>query len=211
MPVITSKVDVCNLSLSGPSGIRNTINDIDTPTTDKEILFAQWYDLIRQVMLKKLMPNFALSRRVVSSQAAPAFGYTYAFEYPSDCLKLLGIGDADCKGDIQYSVEANQILTDTEFAGGMPIRFIRDVTDVSSMSPEFLISFANELGAVTGLAVTQDPGKVKAARGLSAESSMNSTAANAQENPPVRRNVSRFRAGRRFIMEPTDTYPTGKK
>lgn len=200
MAAITTKVDICNLAIGG-LGNRNTITNIDTPKNDKEIVMALWYDITRQLLLKTLMPNFALDRVIVSAKAVPAGysgSYAYCFEYPVYCLKLLGIGDIDQKGDISYAVEGNSIFVNEEFPNGMPIRIVRDITDVPSMSTEFVITLASELGKRTALPITQDPQKKAGAIKDAQLETANATGLNAQENPPIRKSTSRFRQSRYY-------------
>lgn len=201
MAALTSKVQICNLA-NGSLGNRNTINNIDTPKTDKEIVYSLWYDTIRQLVLKTQMPNFALNRIVVSQVTVPA-GYTkaysFAYEYPNRCLRLLGIGDIDCIDD-PPTVENSMIFTNVDYSSAAYIRFVDDVTDVSRFTPEFIISFATELSKWTSLSTTQDPGKKADARKEAMLQAANATAVNAMENKPIRRNTSRFRAARQGNM-----------
>lgn len=198
MAAITSKTDICNLAISG-LGNRNTISNIDTPKTDKELVMALWYDPCRQLVLKTMMPNFALNRIVVSEKTVPdgyADSYAYAFEYPNRCLKLLGIGDIDCSEYNRPTIESGLIFTNTAYPDGMTIRFIDDVKDVSSMSIEFIFQLAKELEKRTALAITQDPSKKATALKEAISEAANTTALNAQENKPIRHSVSRFRQAR---------------
>ena len=197
MPAFNSKTQICNLA-NGSLGLTNSINDIDTPTTDKEAVYALWYDITRQYMLKMLMPNFALSREVLSPTTVPtayqqAYGYAYA--KPVNCLKALGFGDADTD-DTKPTVEGNNIYTNVDYGSAPRLRFVADIEDVSMMGPEFIMAFATVLGKVTALANTQDPSKkAQLLKEASAEFA-NTTALNAQENKPVRHSYSRFRAAR---------------
>lgn len=197
MAAITSKVDVCNLA-NGSLGNRNGINNIDTPKTDKEIVYSLWYDIVRQLLLKSLRPNFALQRLVVSAKTVPvayALQYGYAFEYPNRCLALLGIGAVDCVDD-PPTVEAGLILTNTPYPDGCPIRFVDDVTNVTQMSPEFIMAFAAELGKRTALSTTQDMNKKQSAAKDAQLEGMNAMAMSGFENKPVRISNSRFRRAR---------------
>lgn len=207
MSAVTSKVQICNLTL-GDLGNRNTISNIDTPSNDKEIIFAQWYDIVRQLCLKTMMPNFALNRITVSQKTVPA-GYTnafaYCFEYPVRCLKLLGINDIDCTEDNKPTIENGLIFTNNLYADGLNIRFVDDITDVPSMSPEFIIYFAKSLAKHVALPVTQDQTKKKVATQEAKEEAMNATALNAQENKPVRRSISRWRASRFFNVRDNES------
>jgi hypothetical protein len=197
MPAFNSPVEVCNMA-NGSLGLRNSIHDIVNPKTDKELVYSQWYDITRQYMLKILMPNFALSRRIVSAitlPAAYALDYGFGYEYPSDCLKLLGIGPVNSE-DERPTVESSMILTNTEYLDGCPIRFIADITDVSKFSPDFIFTFAGVLAKCTALSTTQDPAKKASMLKDAASEFINSTAQNAQENKPIRMSHSRFRNSR---------------
>jgi len=198
---INSKSDICNLAL-GHLGNYGTVSDIDTPTNDKERTFALWYDITRQTTLKLLMPNFSLARKATSKVIGlddVGSGYEFAYEYPVDCLKLLGVGDIDLK-DLSISVETSggstRIFTDIDYTDGMPIRYIKDISIVTAMSPEYKMYLSFELAANVAVAITQDPAKaamiIKQLPGKMASLS----ALNAQENPPIRINNSKFKAAR---------------
>lgn len=197
---ITLPEAVCNLTLSN-LGNFGTVSNITTPTNDKERTFALWYDICRQFVLKLLMPNFAVSRVVVSQLAeVPAFGYAYYYEYPATALKVLGIGEAQLK-ESNFTVERTlsgikAIGHDTDYSEGMPLRIITDVTDVNSWSPETKILVSQYLAAYTALVITQDTAKAaKLKAELPAEIST-ASGLNAQESPPIRISNSRFKASR---------------
>lgn len=197
MATINTAEWICNLA-NGSLGLKNSINNITTPRTDKEINFAQWYDLIRQYLLKTLMPNFALFRVIVSTVTLPAgyVGfYAYAYEYPVRCLKLLGIGAIDAIRD-PPTVESGMILTNNVYPTGAPLRIIDDVTDVTRFTPDFVMAFVFVLAKCTALANTQDPGKKTSMMKDALTEFLNTTAQNAQENKPIRRSTSRFRTAR---------------
>lgn len=192
---INSKVDLCNLAL-GHLGNYGTISDIDLPNTDKEIVFALWYDVARQTFLKMTMPNFAMARRSVSRVVeTPPYPFAYSYEYPSDCLKVLGIGSVEDKEN-NYTVENNRIYTDVLYEDGLPLRFIKDIADVSKMSPEFKVGFSWYLASVTALEVTQDLDKVKLIESILPEKMSSLSGLNAQENRPIRISNSRFKESR---------------
>lgn len=197
MAAVTSKVDICNMAL-GHLGNRNSVANIDTPKSDKEITFALWYDITRQNLLKTLMPNFALNRLIVSAVAVPAGyvnAYSFAYEYPHRCLRLLGINNIDCVNN-PPTVENGIIFLNEEYATGLPIRFVDDITDVTSMTSDFIMALSVELAERVALVLTQDQAKKKAMQAQKPSENANSTAVSAQENKPVRRSISRFRQSR---------------
>lgn len=196
---INSKVDLCTMSL-GHLGNYGTVNNIDTPTDDKEITFAVWYDISRQTFLKMTMPNFALDRRIVSRRSVlPPFGtdlgYQYAYEYPNDCLKVLGIGEVMEKEN-NYAVEGRNIWVEDIYDNGLPVRFIKDITDVTVMSPEFKMAFSVYLASNVAMEITQDATKANAMLKMLPEKLAALTALNAQENMPIRISKSRFKEAR---------------
>ena len=196
---INSKSDICNMAL-GHLGNYGTVDDIDTPTNDKEITFALWYDISRQTFLKMTMPNFALDRRVVSRRIiTPPFGtdlgYQYAYEYPNDCLKVLGIGEIMEKEN-NYTVEGRNIWVEDIYENGLPIRFIADITDVTLMSPEFKMAFSVFLASNAAMDITQDASKAQTMLKMLPDKMASLTALNAQENMPIRISRSRFKEAR---------------
>jgi len=212
MAIFNSKVQICNLA-AGAQGLKNSINNIDTPTSDKEIVFAQWYDITRQHVLKFLMPNFALQRVILSplpmvpaayqsqwptssNYGASQGGYGYAYQVPSNCLKVLGLGNIDSE-ETKPTIEGNIIYTNVYYANGPVLRYIADVTDVTQFSPDFIMTFASILGKLTAMVNTQDPGKKASLLKDAMQEWTNSTAQNAQENKPMRMSRSRFRDARR--------------
>lgn len=199
---INTPEDIANLSLSH-LGNYGSVSNITTPVDAKELILALWYDITRQSLLKLVMPNFSLARKLVSElvETIP-FGYDNVFEYPSDCLKILGLGDVDHRADFIYSVEAHPsgtglaVYTDDDWEDGMELRYIKDVTLVTAMSPEFKMLFSWYLSANVALPITQDISKKVAIEKLLPAKMSELSAMNAQENRPVRLSNSRFRAAR---------------
>lgn len=188
---INSKVELCNMALSH-LGNYPTVSNIDVPDSDQEVVFALWYDISRQVFLKMTMPNFCLARkRIASVEETPPYPFSYSYEYPNDCLKLQGIGAIEEKEN-NYTVEGDRIYTDEVYEDGMPIRYIKDITDVTAMSPEFKIGFSWFLAGQVSLDITQDLGKFKAIEAILPEKMSTLSGLNAQENRPIRISRSKF-------------------
>jgi hypothetical protein len=200
MAYYTSKNQICNLALAH-LGSNGTVNDIETPVEDIEIAFAVHYDIIRQDLLRKTLPNFALRRRLLAKEGEnPAFGYGFYYEYPQDCLKLLGIGEISDKQN-DYVVEADEngnlkIWTDTDADEGMPIRFVYDEIDVSKYTPDFINLFSQQLAAAVAMNVTQNAEAAQLADARAMKAMAGHSALNAQESRPVRVSESRFKQAR---------------
>jgi hypothetical protein len=195
---ITSKVDICNLAL-GSLGNYGSVTNIDTPSGSKEATFALWYDITRQTLLKRMIPNFSLARRTIAATSAtPPFGYENVFEYPSDCLKVLGLGNIDERAEYIYCVEGGYIYTADVWANGLKLRFVRDIKDVNRFSPEFKLVFAAELAKNVALDITQSPEKAALIEKVLPMRLMELSSINAQENRPIRVSVSRFKQARHW-------------
>lgn len=198
---INSKTQICKLAVS-TLGNYADVNDIETPTQSLETRCLLWYDISRQNALKRAMPNFALARRLVGKKNnTPVNGYAYAYEYPVDCLRLLGIGETYQKEN-NYNVELGldgtmEIQTDEDYTG-MPIRFIFDIETVNIFSPDFKILLAYEIARNLVLSVTDDLNKLQIIQKLMDDKIMSLTAMMAQENRPVKINNSKARTSRRF-------------
>jgi len=178
-------------------GSYGTISDIDTPTTDPEITMSLWYDVALQTFLKISIPNFAMARkRVAQVSETPPYPFLYSYEYPSDCLKVLGIGAVEDKKN-NYTVEGRRIYTDVLYDEGLPLRYIKHYTDVTTMSPEFKVSFSWYLASLTCLEITQDKEKMKFLEEIIPQKISNLSGMNAQENMPIRKSVSKFKESRR--------------
>ena len=202
MAALTTKSEICNIALS-KLGNRGTVENIDTPTKASEKTFAKWYDIVRQLALKEQKPNFAQERRIVGQDLTktPPFGYSFAFEYPQDCLALLGIGEQTLKRN-NYSVENNAIFINDDFGeeyvdNGLPIRFIKDVTDVSKFSAEFVLVFASMLADKVCYEITEDDTKKQIVQTDMKSEKASASALSGQENRPIKINNSRFKAARR--------------
>lgn len=192
---ITSKVELCNMALSH-LGNYGTVEDIDTPTSEKEIVFALWYDISRETFLKMTMPNFALARkRVAQVVETPPYPFGYSYEYPDDCLKVLGIGKIEDKVN-DYTVENNRIYTDVLYSDGLPLRYIKSVSDVSAMSSDFKVAFSWFLASHVVMDITQDSGKATMIERMLPEKMSTMSGLNAQENKPIRISRSRFKSAR---------------
>lgn len=195
MVAVSSKEQICNMSQSHLGNL-STINNIDTPKSGAELTYALWYDVARQNLLKMVIPNFSLARKVIARlDETPPFGYAYVYEYPSDCLKLLGIGNLADKAN-NYAVEGNRILTDEVYESGMEIRYIKDIKVVTEFSPDFKILLSVYLADMVCLPITQDVTKKKMLEQMLPSYMSALSGVNAQENKPIRISNSRFRAAR---------------
>ena len=118
---MASREDICNDAL-GLLGM-DPIADIDDTDDANAVKCKQFFDLTRDSLLRRHAWAFAVTRvELAQLEDGPAFGYTYAYQLPSDCLRLLAAAeegeDLDsatlATAGLQYAVEAGSVLTDSE-------------------------------------------------------------------------------------------------
>lgn len=118
-----SKNDICNLSLDYLK--QTPLNNIDSPQSVSEFVFARWYDIERQAALRAHPWKFAIKRATLSPDPLnpPPFGYLYAYDLPNDYIRKVTIGN-DYYGNLkqQIEIESGQILaaggSDTQWTPG---------------------------------------------------------------------------------------------
>lgn len=126
-----SAVDMCNSSLQ-KLGAASITNLADDSMEARQCTVA--YDSNRRSELRKYKWNFAINRAALAPDAeAPAFGYTYAFTIPSDCLRVILGNDVD----LDWVIEGRKILTNRSNNGVLYLRYIADIVDVPTWDSVF--------------------------------------------------------------------------
>jgi hypothetical protein len=179
-----TKIDVCNLALAR-LGDKQSIEDIDNPTNQLEMTLSRWYDISRRSTLRTMMPSFARARKKwILSNHKPAFGYTFAYKCPVDCLKVIGVGDAD-NPDNDYVVEGGYILTNNDYAGELPVRYVKDVEDVALFDDLFVELFSLLLAFNIAPEVTENANIITYLANTIKSKTAEVLAVAGQENKPI--------------------------
>ena len=86
---ILTPTDVCNLAISH-CGLSKQIQNLTTDHSTEATQCNTWYDTARKTALKKIPWSFA-TKQIPPAQVAvyPTPEWLYAYQYPSDCLKLI--------------------------------------------------------------------------------------------------------------------------
>jgi len=103
---MTSAVDICSqaLMLVGAEPI-NALTD----NTPRARLVSRNFERVYQSVMRAHFWDSCTKRVVLSPLSlAPTFGYSYAYQIPSDCLRVIGI-DAD-DYPIEHHIEGQTIL-----------------------------------------------------------------------------------------------------
>lgn len=193
-----TKSDICNLALSR-LGEKNTVENIDNPTTQAEKVFAKWYDVTRRAALRKMMPNFARAREIwAKSDYKPAFGYEYAYDYRTDCVKIIGIGNMD-NPDNDYVVEGGHLLSNGEYESGLPVRYVKDIEDIGKFDDNFIELFSLLLAYNVAPELTESAQRLAQLQQIIPSKMAEVMAVASQENKPIIIKHSRLKAARRGL------------
>lgn len=88
-----------------------------------------------------------------SYTVAAAYGYNYSIAIPSDCLRVLEINENPVEG---HRIESGRILSDDD---ELRIRYVKDVTDYTTMDPLFYQALAHYLAYNLCDCITASDGK----------------------------------------------------
>lgn len=131
-----SKIAICNaaLALVGDNRINSLLEDSEGARQ-----CAAWWDIARDAVLASHPWNFAMKRVSLARLSdAPTFDYDYAFQLPSDCLRVWETDD----DDYPYKIEGRTLLSDRE---SVKILYIARIEDTTYYSPVFVEALALHL------------------------------------------------------------------
>lgn len=191
-----SEVDICNLALDLLK--QKPIVELDPPTSQVEELCARWYQQKRRAVLRAHTWNFAMKRATITpvSNATPLFGYTHAYNLPSDFVRFVGryedVGDLRAQEPNEYEIENGQLLFNGADNESINIRYIFDQKTVSKFDALFIEVLALELAIVMAPKFSGTEARVSTLIKTRAEIIGEARAIDGQERPPRRRQSSRW-------------------
>lgn len=186
---MASKTDVFNRALTKLGDAR-----VIDPTDDSEaaIVINNMFDIVRDAELRANTWNFSVKRDSIAALVStPAFGFSYEYQKPGDCLRFIMIGDfyvgyslADYRTmpEAAYQIEGNKILTD--LAAPLNIKYVRSVTNVGDWDPLFVEYFACVLALESCPRLAGSRGDKEQLRQDRKEALLTAVRADAIENPP---------------------------
>ncbi|MDP9066613.1 MAG: hypothetical protein M3O06_12210, partial [Pseudomonadota bacterium] len=153
------------------------------------------YDMIRRALLNgRATWRFSIRRASLPSlTTTPVSGpYTTMYALPSDCLRILQVGDSYPGLDLSdyrlgptnadYSQEGRNLLCD--YGSPLSLVYAADITDTTQFDPWFVIYFAAELAYTCCERLTGSDAKQQAAMKRRDTAMSQATASNALLNPP---------------------------
>ena len=157
---MASQVEIVNRALIKLGS--SVISSLGDNSKQARVMSTMW-DTVRRAELRRAFWQFALVRTSLpANAAAPGWGYGYAYQLPSDFLRLMQVNDyfavpsmSDYRegDDSLYSIEGGQIFTD--LGAPLKVRYVRDVTDPGAFDALFVETFASALAYESCEAITQ--------------------------------------------------------
>ncbi len=200
MAAPNSPVDICRLALDLLKQ-NAVISSITNPTTSEEVVCARWYDATRRALLRKHFWVFARTRATISRDSvAPPFGYSDAYNLPTNFLRKHFIGDDSINNYIKdYEIESRQILLNNSGATSLNIGYIIDVTTVGKFDALFTLLLAAELANNMAYSFTGKNTVIERLENTLLRLRTEAKAVNGQDRPPKRIQSSKFQNARRKL------------
>lgn len=149
---MSSQVDICNIAL-GMIGVNSSIQSLDEGSAESKACKNQ-YDAALDQILRTYPWPFAKTRLSLALVGTDVVsGWTYAYAYPADCIKLLGLVNLatrtpDITQAVQHEISnyggAKVILTDEAEAEAI---YTMRVTNPGLYDSQFVEAFANLLAS----------------------------------------------------------------
>ena len=135
---MSSVTDICNQALSK---VGDELISCLTDSSKQARYCRMLYASTRDAVLRAHPWNFAIDRAELAQlTAAPAYEYTYQFQLPSDCLRVLQMEEVD----MVFKIEGGKLLTDE---GTAKIKYIKRVTDSALFDSLFIAALSARLAA----------------------------------------------------------------
>jgi hypothetical protein len=187
---MASAVDIANSALTklGESRIISLLDDTK-PAREINAIFA----LRRDSMLRAYNWNFAMERTTLPAlSTAPSWGYSIAYQLPSDCLRVVQVNDIwhipglmDFIGgpdDEPYKIEGRTIVSD--IAAPLKLRYIKRNVNYGEYDATFVEVLAIDLAFHTCTAITGSGTEKDSLRQDKRDALKEAVRANAIELPP---------------------------
>lgn len=184
-----SNTAIANLALTKLGDLR-ILSFTDNTKPAREVNAV--YDMARDYLQRRFSWRFCIKRATLAASIdAPLWDYSYQYQVPADCLRIVQVGqyfptpdmsDLIGTGGQEYVLEGKTILSND--AGPLKLRYISRVSDPSQFDTAFDMAFSAYLAYLLAEPLTADNQKKQAAFNDYKMSIRDAVIANAIENPP---------------------------
>ncbi len=148
---MASEVGICNSALTKIGAARIVALDDGSKNANA---CAELYPKLRDDLLRRHAWNFAhVRRKLARLAAAPAFGFAYAYQLPTDWLRTVEVYTDDAAAGLaNYRIEGRTILASAE---ALYLVYIGVVTDPNDMPSDFRETLAAMLACDLAVPIAQ--------------------------------------------------------
>ncbi len=136
------------------------ITDITDTTNPHAILCNSVYYIARDSLLSEFMWSFAIRRVALAVDVtAPDFGYTYRFQLPADCLRVIGVDSREYK----YVIEYGYLLSNQET---LYLKYIARIEEPGRFDPLFAEALGARIARKLAMPILKKASAVQIAEGI---------------------------------------------
>ena len=148
---MSSIVDICNEALSRVQAPRITALDDDT---ESAIECDRAYDAARRHVLAAGDWVFATKVVALGRLSDAELGWEYAYEMPTDVMKVLGPYDPHTRRvkNVRFEARGSHLLADED---DVSLKYIYDIVDSTKFPPLFVEALAFRLGYAIAMPLTE--------------------------------------------------------
>lgn len=143
---MATAVEICNSALI-KVGAQRILSLTDA--NERARVMNEQYQKVRDELLYSHPWNFAIARAALSPVAAPEFGFSNAFQLPTDCLRVV---ETDLPKDAKWDIEGSKFVCNYS---EVRIKYIKRSTDTSRYSAAFCEALSFRLAADIAYQLTQ--------------------------------------------------------
>lgn len=163
---MASEIEICNSALI-QLGAEDTILSLDDDTTPARMCKAM-YAICRDEVMTRFAWNSAMEQAQLAALTdAPTWGYTYAFQLPADCLRVVKVSSESGNYDtatgtyyqsswtawrpMDWKRHGRKILANSS---PLLIAYIKQITDPNTMDPSLRDAISAYLAAKIAYKIT---------------------------------------------------------
>lgn len=149
--MVSSDVEICNLALAkmGHEGFITSLTEASKGARYMNV----YYKPMRDAVLRAHLWRFARKRAVLAPLVTkPEFDGGNYFQYPDDCLRIIGTDRTYFESGGRWKVEGKKIIADTDV---LNLVYIRRVTSPEDFDPMFVDTLACRLALEGSLPITK--------------------------------------------------------
>lgn len=171
---MASQVDICNMALTSIG--HKTIANIDEATEAARKCKVYYQQAVDET-LRAYNWNCATARSALAQETAtPAFGYSFQYALPADCLRVLQLAYLDLK----FKIEGKKLLTNEPAASILYIKRI----GAGEMDPLLVGAVAARLSAELAYALSNNRSLAELMLKVYEEKKLEAGCIDAQEGTP---------------------------